>query len=197
MRHLLGLQPKPAPTPVLSLRSLTAGVAAACLIFQVGHFYEHVAQWAIWLIGSASGICGRDTPWMSPWVTYVVEQFGAWAWPSVPYKVEMARSMEVLHIVGNLIFLTGLAALMVLMPNRWVKWAFGIELFHLYEHIMLTTTVFTVGKPIGMSTLFGGAFYFDPETTVGIRVTWHALMNLIPMPFAMMGMMQAWKERAE
>lgn len=196
MRHLFGLQPKPAPTPAFSLRSLTAGVATACLIFQVGHFYEHLAQWAIWLAGSASGICGRDTPWMSPWVTAIVEQFGFWAWPLAAFKVQMARSMEVLHIVGNLIFLTGLAALLVLMPNRWVKWAFGIELFHLYEHIMLTVTVFTVGKPIGMSTLFGGAFLFEAETAVGIRVTWHALMNLLPMPFAMMGMMAAWKGRA-
>ncbi|TXM69665.1 DUF6008 family protein [Methylobacterium sp. WL120] len=177
------------------MKHLLIGIAVSCLVFQVGHFYEHVAQWVIWLMGWTSGICGRDTPWMSPWVTYVVESFGAWAWPALDYKVQMARSMEVLHIVGNLIFLTGLVALMLLIPNRWVKWGLMIETFHLYEHIMLTVSVFTVGKPIGMSTLFGGAFLFDQETAVGIRVTWHALMNLIPMPFAMMGIMQWWEAR--
>lgn len=164
-------------------------IAAACLIFQVGHFFEHFLQWLIWVLGDLSTICGRDTPWMSPWVAPYIELFGAWAWPASDGRVQMARSMEVLHIVGNSIFLIGLWALFYLKPNVWVKWALIIETFHLYEHIMLTVTIFTVGKPIGLSTLFGGASYFDKEVAVGIRVSWHFVMNLFPMPFAMIGMM--------
>ncbi len=93
-----------------------------------------------------------------------------------------------MHIVGNSIFLVGLWSLFCLRRNVWVKWALIIETFHLYEHIMLTVTVFTVGKPIGLSTLFGSSFLLDKETAVGIRVTWHFVMNLFPMPFAMIGM---------
>lgn len=169
---------------------LCAWIAALCLLFQVGHFLEHFLQWIIWVLNIPS-ICGRDTPWMSPWTMPYLDMFGSWAWPSVPRAAQMARSMEVLHIVGNSIFLIGLGALLQVKNNKWLRWAFYIELFHLYEHIMLTVSIFTVGKPIGMSTLFGGSFLFpDKETTVGIRVTWHFIMNLFPMPFAMIGLMQ-------
>lgn len=177
-----------APPRAIPLRHLVTGVAAACLIFQVGHFIEHGLQFGVWLAGDASGICGRDTPWMSQWVSPYVEAFGAWAWPAESFKLQMSRSMEVLHIVGNSIFLIGLIALYALLPSRWVAWALGIETFHLYEHIMLTTTVFTLGKPVGLSTLFGGSGYLSQEAAVGVRVTWHFIMNLFPMPFAMMGM---------
>jgi hypothetical protein len=176
------------------MKYLLIGVASACLLFQVGHFIEHGVQFGVWALGDLAGLCGRDTPWMSPWVHEIVRTFGSWAWPAVDFKVQMARGMEVLHIIGNLIFLTGLAALFVLIPNRWVKWALLIETFHLYEHIMLTTTVFTLGKAVGLSTLFGGSASFGPEAATGIRVTWHFFMNLFPMPFAMMGIMRCWEE---
>jgi hypothetical protein len=104
--------------------------------------------------------------------------------------------MEVLHLIGNGIFLAGLACLYYCLPSRWVRWALYIEGFHLYEHIMLTTTAFFVGKPIGMSTLFGGASVIgDREFAVGCRVTWHFAMNLLPMPFAMPGLMEHWRRK--
>ena len=169
---------------------IAAWVAALCLVFQVGHFIEHFLQWLVWII-NIPAICGRDTPWMNPWMVPSLEQFGAWAWSAVPRNVQMARTMEVLHLVGNSIFLLGLGALLHIKSNKWIRCAFYIEAFHLYEHLMLTVTIFTVGKPIGMSTLFGGAFLFpDKETTVGIRVTWHFIMNLFPMPLAMIGLMR-------
>jgi hypothetical protein len=180
-------------SPLFSARSAFALVASGSMIFQVGHFYEHAAQFTVWLLGSASGICGRDTPWMSPWVTSAVETFGLWAWPDAAYKVAMARSMELLHLAGNSIFLSGLIALWLVIGGRWVKWAVLIETFHLYEHLMLTATCFTLGKPVGLSTLFGGTSLMSTEAAVGVRVTWHFLMNLFPMPLAMMGMMRHWQ----
>jgi len=69
-----------------------------------------------------------------------------------------------------------------------------IEGFQLYEHIMLTSTAFFVGKPIGLSTLFGGVGLSGKEFAVGVRVTWHFVMNLLPMPFAMLGLMEYWDE---
>jgi hypothetical protein len=170
--------------------------AAAGLIFQVGHFAEHAFQFAVWVLGDLSNICGRDTPWMSPWVTELVQQTGLLLLPAAPPAHRMMMGMEILHLVGNSIFLVGLACLYHCVPSKWIRWAIYIEGFHLYEHIMLTATAFFVGKPIGLSTLFGAASVIgDREFAVGCRVTWHFVMNLLPMPFAMIGLMAALAEK--
>ena len=75
------------------------------------------------------------------------------------------------------------------------RWGFYIEAFHLYEHIMLTSTAFFIGKPIGLGTLFGAVGLGSREFAVGTRVSWHFVMNLLPMPFAMMGIMEYWDQR--
>jgi hypothetical protein len=164
--------------------------AALGLIFQVGHFAEHAFQFAVWVLGDLSNICGRDTPWMSPWVTELVRQTGLFLFPAADPARRMMMGMEILHLVGNSIFLCGLACLYYCAPSKWVRWAIYIEGFHLYEHIMLTATALFVGKPIGLSTLFGAVTGFDREVAVGCRVTWHFVMNLLPMPFAMIGLME-------
>jgi len=103
----------------------------------------------------------------------------------------MMRGMEVLHLIGNSIFLAGLASLYYCVPSKWVRWALYIETFHLYENISLTATAYFLGKPIGMSTLFGAVNVIgEREFAVGCRVTWHFVMNLLPMPFAMVGLME-------
>jgi hypothetical protein len=102
--------------------------------------------------------------------------------------------LEVLHLIANGIFLATLGLLYYLTGNKWVRWGLYIETFHLYEHIMLTSTAFFIGKPIGLSTLFGGAGLGSKDFAVGVRVTWHFFMNLLPMPFAMIGLMEHWDE---
>ncbi|OOO17853.1 hypothetical protein EFR00_28415 [Rhizobium sophoriradicis] len=176
----------------LSRLMVAAGVLAILgLAFQVGHFAEHALQFAIWLLGDLSNICGRDTPWMSPWVMALCQRLGLWIAPDAPSTRQVMLGMEVLHLVGNSIFLTGLMCLYKVVPSRWVRWAIYIETFHLYEHIMLTATAFFLGKPVGMSTLFGGTSLVDSrEFAVGVRVSWHFAMNLLPMPFAMLGIME-------
>ena len=64
---------------------------------------------------------------------------------------------------------------------------------------MLTASAYFVGKPIGLSTLFGGtAVLGSREFQVGFRVTWHFAMNLLPLPFAMKGIAEQWRcSRAE
>ena len=180
-----------APVVKLDLATLIAVVAGAGLAFQVGHFAEHALQFAIWILGDLSNICGRDTPWMSPWVTEMVRQGGTFLFPTADPQRQMMLGMEVLHLIGNSIFLTSLFCLYYCVRSRWIRWAIYIEGFHLYEHLMLTATAYFVGKPIGLSTLFGGSGLIGSrEFAVGYRVSWHFLMNLLPMPFAMIGLME-------
>lgn len=176
--------------------SLAIGVATVfALLFQIGHFAEHAFQFIVWMLGDLSSICGRDTPWMSTWATALVEQIGARLFPGADDGRRMMMGMEILHLFGNSIFLCGLAGLYHFVRSKWVRWSIYIETFHLYEHIMLATSAYFIGKPIGMSTLFGGSSsVFDRELAVGFRVTWHFAMNFLPMPFAMMGLMEAWRQ---
>lgn len=170
-------------------------VTVFALLFQIGHFAEHAFQFAVWLLGDLSNICGRDAPWMSKWAAALVEQIGAHLFPSAEEGRRMLMGMEMLHLLGNSIFLCGLAGLYYFARSKWVRWAIYIETFHLYEHAMLATSTYFTGKPIGMSTLFGGSNgIFDRELAVGFRVPWHFAMNVLPMPFAMMGLMEAWRQ---
>ncbi|MGO4404785.1 DUF6008 family protein [Bosea sp. RAF48] len=181
----------------LNLAVLLGTIAALGLLFQVGHFAEHAFQFAVWVLGDLSNICGRDTPWMSPWVTELVSQTGLLLFPTADEARRMMLGMELLHLVGNSIFLVGIASLYYCVRSKWIRWAFYIEAFHLYEHIMLTATAFFIGKPIGLSTLFGGVNALgNREFAVGCRVTWHFAMNLLPMPFAMIGLMKHWRSKA-
>jgi hypothetical protein len=62
---------------------------------------------------------------------------------------------------------------------------------------MLTLSAYFIGKPIGLSTLFGGADIIGSrEFAVGYRVTWHFAMNLLPMPFAMIGLMEEMRDKS-
>ncbi|ASP73862.1 hypothetical protein CDO28_20150 (plasmid) [Sinorhizobium meliloti] len=181
--------------PLWNLVSAAGMAAVLALLFQVGHFAEHALQFAIWLAGDLSNICGRDTPWMSPWAILMVKKLGLLVAPVAPPERQMMLGMEVLHLVGNSIFLAGLICLHICIPSKRVRWAVFIESFHLYEHVMLTATAFFLGKPIGMSTLFGATSLIESrEFAVGFRVSWHFAMNLLPMPLAMMGVMEYLRE---
>jgi hypothetical protein len=47
-----------------------------------------------------------------------------------------------------------------------------------------------------LSTLFGGSGVIGSrEFAVGYRVTWHFAMNLLPMPFAMIGLTEHMRSR--
>ena len=174
-----------------ALHAALGTVAALGLLFQVGHFAEHAVQFVVWVLGDLSNICGRDTPWMSAWATDLVRRLGLALFPTADAARRMMLGMEVLHLIGNSIFLVSLACLYYCVRSKWVRWALYIEGFHLYEHILLTATAYFVGKPIGLSTLFGAVNVIgDREFAVKCRVTWHFAMNLLPMPLAMVGLMQ-------
>jgi hypothetical protein len=178
---------------MLNLRLVLWTVAVLGLLFQVGHFFEHAFQFVVWLLGDLSEICGRDTPWVSAWASNLVDRIGLVVAPAADAPRRWMLGLEVLHVVGNSIFFATLGLLYYLTRNRWLRWGLYIEAFHLYEHVMLTYTAFFVGKPIGLSTLFG-AVDLSKEFAVGVRVTWHFVMNLLPMPFVIIGLTEYWDE---
>jgi hypothetical protein len=165
------------------------------LAFQIGHFLEHGIQFGVWVLGSdqwlSSNICGRDTPFMSWPVSELVRFVGVYLFPNATVARQMMMGMEILHLIGNTIFFTTIAGVYYFIPSKWVRYAFYIEGAHLCEHLVLTLSAYFVGMPIGVSTLFGQApAWLGKSGAVGYRVTFHFLMNLLPMPFVMVAIMQ-------
>jgi hypothetical protein len=167
------------------------------LAFQVGHFFEHAVQFAVWVSGNyqwvSANFCGRGVPYMSPPATEMVRFLGARLLAGDPPARQMMVGMEILHLIGNAIFLATIAGVFCLFPVRLVRYALYIEGAHMCEHVSLTMSAYLLGKPIGLSTLFGHAqSLWGIEAAVGWRVTFHFVMNLLPMPFVMVALMQQW-----
>jgi hypothetical protein len=165
------------------------------LLFQVGHFVEHSVQFVVWFFGKSHWViynfCGRDTPFMSRPATEMVGLMGAYLFPNADRARQMMLGVEILHLIGNCIFLASIAGTFYFIPTRWVRYALYIEGGHLCEHISLTLSAYYLGKPIGLSTLFGQApVWWGNQVAVGWRVSWHFLMNLLPLPFVMIALMQ-------
>lgn len=172
-----------------------AAIVGLGLAFQTGHFVEHAVQFGVWIGGRfdwvAAAFCGRDVPYMSPPAMAMVRVIGQWSVPDADPARQMMVGMEVLHLIGNVVFLATIAGAAYLMPSKWMRWALYIEGAHLCEHLALTLTAYYIGKPIGISTLFGDAsYYLGKSGAVGYRVSWHFVLNLLPMPFVMIGMLK-------
>jgi hypothetical protein len=177
---------------LVSLLAIAVGLGLA---FQVGNFVEHAVQFLVWLCGKSewiiSNFCGRDTPFMSRPVTELVGFMGAFLFPGADIARQMMMGMEILHLVGNGLFLATIAGVFYFVPTKLVRYAFYIESAHMCEHIALTVSAYYFDNPIGLSTLFGHASaWWGREAAVGWRVSWHFVMNLVPMPFVMIAIMQ-------
>ena len=164
-----------------------ATIAILGLTFQVGHFLEHTFQFGAWIWGD------RSVPWMSQPVMELVRMVGQYYFPTADMARQMAAGMEIAHLVGNAIFLVSLLSLLYFVRSKWVRAAFYVELFHLGEHIALTLSIIYVGKPIGLSTLFGNSVpLLGLELAVGYRVFWHFALNFVPSILAMIGLKKHW-----
>lgn len=161
--------------------SLPAGRAfllATCgaLVFQVFHLAEHTAQMLQWMRFPQRG------PWMSPWATWLALSLGRIeGGRASEMTTQMQRGMELLHLLGNTIFLGGVVGLYRLtrsMPGvrPWSRSACVVQGLHLAEHVVLTATLYGGGTAIGLSTGFGS---FDGTRLSTYRVWWHGLINLV------------------
>lgn len=177
------------------LRAFLAAAMFAGLAFQVVHFLEHLVQFGVFLGGD------RKAPYMSPMAMDLSVRLGeAFLGPagsmcgpvsSVAVAKPMVMGMELLHLVGNGIFLATIAILYYFRRDRLVRYALYVEGFHLYEHVMLTLTSLFTPQALGLSTLFGGAAILGgPTFGVGYRVSWHFVMNLVPTALIMWAFMK-------
>lgn len=143
--------------------------------FQATHFTEHAVQFGMWIFGE------KTVPWMSSLAMWLVHLLGEALVPNAVAKRQMMVGMEALHLIGNSIFLITLLSYYRLRATKTLRTATLIESFHLCEHLLLTVSVLALGKPLGMSTLFGfSTALLGTESAVGYRVSWHFLLNLIP-----------------
>ena len=153
--------------------------AVAGLVFQVVHLIEHLAQTGYWFMHPG------DAPWLTPWAVVGRDM--------LVVDGRIVTGNELLHLLGNGIFFGALLAM------AWVCKAYqrpasryphlgkaiGAQGVHLAEHMLLTFTTFTVGLPIGVSTMFGFA---SGAWGSSYRVWFHFILNFIATYYAAMAM---------
>ncbi len=154
------------------------GSVLAVLVFQVVHSAEHVAQATYWLFNPTVA------PWMSAWAMGMSSGLGNLVGGST------ALGMELLHLIGNGIFLGGLLLAFRLPEQyknpqmlRWLRIATIVEALHFVEHVFLTASVALAGKAVGLSTMFGLMPAGTPAAS-GYRVAFHLVVNLAALVFA-------------
>lgn len=166
-----------------------AGVIGLGLVGQVGHVQEHVAQAGYWIANPES------KPWMTVWGTSLADGYGQIA-PSKP-----SLGMEILHLVGNFIFLAGLVGVVLITARvrnskarRWGKMGAWMQGLHGVEHLVLTLSVaFGASRAFGVSTWFG-ALPAGPGLWT-YRIWWHGLANLVGTAVFVTAVYHLWQER--
>jgi len=163
-------------------------IVALCFLFQIAHFFEHLAQAFMVIIGP-----DRTVLFMTPWATDLVVWF-ADMFQSRPMEERMLIGMEVLHFFGNLIFLTGLFLYYhVFDKSRFSKIALIAQSLHMFEHVLLTATVILFGTPLGFTTLFGAPISLSAAGL--LRGTIHFVLNLIPSLYIAKALIRFFKKR--
>jgi hypothetical protein len=175
-------------------RQVWRGARAVVLIGvvgQLGHLQEHVAQVGYW-------VQHPNSPgWMTPWGTGLARGFG---------RVDTAKpalGMEILHFTGNMIFLAGMAGVMVLTcrapgvrARKWGRMGVWMQGLHGLEHLSLMLSVW-LGAPraIGLSTWFG---VMQPGPGLWTyRVWWHFVANVAGSVIFAGAVWHLWVDRKE
>ena len=128
-------------------RTALAVVAIGGLGFQAVHGLEHVVQAGAWVLAP------DQPPFLTPWAAAGADVLAVGG--------NAGLGNELLHLVGNVIFLVGLAGLAGLAAGtaaartRSLRWALVIQGAHVAEHVALTVSAALLGRAIGVTTLFG------------------------------------------
>lgn len=173
-------------------RLFAAGVAVIGLgvAGQLGHIQEHVAQVGIWLLHPDS------PPGMTPWGDGLARGLDRID-PTKP-----SLGMEILHLTGNLIFLAGLAGIMVVTrramrsrARRWGRMGMWMQGIHGLEHLSLTVSVALGARAIGLSTWFG--LLPDGPGLWTYRIWWHFIANVVGSVVFAVALRHLWRERRQ
>lgn len=171
---------------------LLSAVATGGVAFQVFHVLEHGLQLGYWFFHTG------DKPWLTPWAESGRDGLGYWCQILPGEGSDVARGAEMLHVVGNGIFMVAVVAMVALArgvststtPLRGLVWFQG---FHLVEHITLTMTLLVNGTPWGASTLFGT---WSGTELSSHRVWWHFTVNAIATILGVLVLRTLWRAGA-
>lgn len=145
-------------------RALALGIALTA--FQAFHTLEHLLQLRQWFAA----------PWQQGWMSPIAHQtsVGLAAIADGLGLTGTGLGMELLHLVGNIVFLVGVLAL-------WRAGLGGLSIvlivfkaMHLLEHTTLTLTALAGLPAWGASTFFAQLSGAELST---YRVWWHLVMN--------------------
>lgn len=168
-----------------------AGQIILGIVGQLGHFQEHIAQAGYWVDNS------NAPPWMTPWGAGLADGFG------LLDASKPSLGMEILHFTGNLLFLAGIAGVMLIThravkskARKWARTGVWMQGIHGLEHLVLMLTVwFGAPQAIGLSTWFG---LLDPGPGLWTyRIWWHFIANVIGSMIFAIAVYHLWRERRQ
>ncbi|SNR65323.1 hypothetical protein SAMN06265360_11375 [Haloechinothrix alba] len=169
----------------------SAGVIVLGVLGQLGHVQEHIAQVAYWTAHPNS------PAWMTPWGDGLAAALGR------VNPAEPSLGMEILHLTGNVVFLAGLAGIMLITRHAlrsrsrtWARMGVWMQGIHGVEHLALTLSVaLGAGRAIGLSTWFG---LLDPGPGLWTyRIWWHFIANIVGTVIFGIALYHLWRERRE
>ena len=160
-------------------RTALVSLVVFCLGFQVVHALEHVLQLGYWVLHPS------EAPWLTPWAVTGRDLLAAVS------NGHPTTGNELLHLLGNLIFLAGLVGLLHVvrerseLPHRSLHVATVLQTVHVGEHVALALSWLATGQALGITTLFGRL-----QGTVGSagRIWAHFLLNVVASLYLLHGL---------
>jgi hypothetical protein len=164
--------------PAMKSRKIAYGFVIAGGLFQFFHTLEHIIQLIRWALSPYS------PPYMSPVAKTAAKQLESTFAELTSITGIPTIGMELLHLVGNAIFLSGGVVLYFAPAFKKIKpyalYAFLFEAIHLAEHLSLTYFAASKKSAWGSSTLFN--LLSGPQLTTH-RILWHFTMNVLALAF--------------
>lgn len=158
--------------PFLLPIRIVVTLTVTAILFQYGHFVEHIIQVSAWLAGYT------QAPYMTEFGHMLSGWLGMAFFTGDSAERVQRLGMELLHLIGNFVFFWGTLGLWFLLRTRTMRMALAVQSFHLFEHVTLTLSSVFIDKAIGLSTLFG--MPMSNFASVTYRVWWHFSFNAIP-----------------
>ena len=162
--------------PAIKIKKLAIMFVGGSLIFQSFHTLEHLVQLSRWFTSPYS------PPYMSPIAKTASSQLESSFANLTNITGVSSLGMELLHLVGNAIFLTG-GVVLYFSPvfakvRKYSLYALLFEGVHMIEHSILTISALSGNGAWGASTQFN--LLAGSQLTTH-RIWWHGAMNLVAL----------------